>query len=76
MYRASVIVAAPSCLLGVVWPIKLEAIRGETPAASSQVAAVCRHSWRVIGSSFAACQRLRARLASPFVLSSPDFRAR
>ena len=30
MYRASVIVAAPSCLLGVVCPIRYDAIFGDT----------------------------------------------
>ena len=42
MYRASVIVAAPSCLLGVVCPIGYDAIFGDTLAASSEVAAVWR----------------------------------
>jgi hypothetical protein len=36
--------------LGTLWPINAEDTLGETPAWSSQVAAVWRESWRPIGS--------------------------
>ena len=49
VYLRSVMSAAPYCRAGVEWPIRYEATFGETPAASSHVAAVCRASCKVIG---------------------------
>jgi hypothetical protein len=42
--RARVIGAAPGWWSGVAWPISTDATLGLTPAASSHVAAVWRHS--------------------------------